>query len=173
VRLASAKGIGGARIQQEILKLEPDARISDVYPMQHVLDRYTAYPRFRAILMGAFAAFALLLAVVGLYGVVAQLVVQRTQEIGIRIALGAQVSDVLQLFMKQGMLLAGIGAGLGLVGALQLARFLGSLLYGVRPEDPLILGGVSLTLILAALFATYMPARRATRVNPVDSLRSE
>jgi putative ABC transport system permease protein len=99
--------------------------------------------------------------------------VQRTQEIGIRMALGAQARDVLQLIMKQGMLLAGIGAGLGLLAALLLARFLRSLLYGVRPEDPLILGGVSLTLILAALFATYVPARRATRVNPVDSLRSE
>jgi putative ABC transport system permease protein len=140
---------------------------------QHVLDRYTAYPRFRAILMGAFAAFALLLAVVGLYGVLAQLVVQRTQEIGIRMALGAQASDVLHLFMKQGMLLTGVGAGLGLLVASRFARFLGSLLYGVRPEDPPILGGVSLTLILAALLATYVPARRATRVNPIDSLRSE
>ena len=141
--------------------------------MQHVLDRYTAYPRFRAILMGAFAGLALLLAVVGLYGVLSQLVVQRTQEIGIRMALGAQGRDVLRLIVKQGMLLAGIGAGLGLLAALWLVHLLRSLLYGVRPADPVTLGGVSLMLILAALVATYIPARRATRVNPIDSLRSE
>jgi putative ABC transport system permease protein len=172
-RVRSPQTLSGAQIQQAILKLGPDVRISDVYPMQQVLDRYTAYPRFRAILMGAFAGFALLLAVIGLYGVLAHWVAQRTQEIGIRMALGAQASDVLGLIMRQGMLLAGIGAGLGLLAALLLARFLGSLLYGVRPEDPLILGAVLLTLIVAALLATYVPARRATRVNPIDSLRAE
>ena len=88
-------------------------------------------------------------------------------------ALGAQAGDVLRLIMKQGMLLTAIGAGLGLLAALLFARFLGSLLYGVRPEDPLILASVCLTLIVAALFATYIPARRATRVNPIDSLRAE
>jgi hypothetical protein len=94
-------------------------------------------------------------------------------EIGIRMALGAQASDVLHLVMKQGMLLAGVGAGLGLLAALWLGNLLRSLLYGVRPQDPATLGGVSLVLILAALVATYIPARRATRVNPIDSLRSE
>jgi putative ABC transport system permease protein len=173
VRVASRQALSSARIQQEILKLGPDVRISDVYPMQHELDRYTAYPRFRATLMGAFAGFALLLAVVGLYGVLAQLVVQRTPEIGIRMALGAQGRDVLFLIMKQGMLLTGIGAAVGLLAALALTRFLGSLLYGVQPNDPLILGGVSLALIFAALLAAYVPARRATRVNPIDSLRAE
>ncbi len=173
VRVASRPILSGGAIQQEILKLGHDVRISDVYPMRHVLDRYTAYPRFRATVMGAFAGVALLLAIVGLYGVLAQLVVQRTQEIGIRMALGAQASDVLRLVMQQGMVLAGIGAGLGVIVALLLGRSLQSLLYGVRPADPGILGGVSLMLILAALLATYVPARRAMRVNPIDSLRSE
>ncbi len=173
VRLRSPLTPSGVRIQQEILKLAPDVRISDVCPMQHEMDRYTAYPRFRAILMGAFAGFALLLAVIGLYGVLAQLVLQRTHEIGIRMALGAQAGDVLRLIMKQGMLLAGIGAGLGLLAALLSARLLRSLLYDVAPEDPLILSAVSLTLILAALLATYIPARRATRVNPIEALRAE
>ena len=173
VRVVSGQTPSGGAIQREILKLGEDVRISDVYPMQHILDRYTAYPRFRAILMGAFAGVALLLAVVGLYGLLSQLVVQRTHEIGIRMALGAQTRDVLQLVMKQGMLLAGIGAGLGIVAASLLARFLRSLLYGVRPEDPVTLGSVSLMLIFAAILATYIPARRATRVNPIDSLRSE
>ena len=173
VRVSSLETVSGAAIQREVLKVRQDARISDVYSMRHVLDRYTAYPRFRAILMGSFAGLALLLAVVGLYGVLSQLVIQRTQEIGIRMALGAQASDVLHLVMKQGMLLAGVGAGLGLLAALWLGNLLRSLLYGVRPQDPATLGGVSLVLILAALVATYIPARRATRVNPIDSLRSE
>jgi putative ABC transport system permease protein len=173
VRVSSTKALSGEAIQREILKVGQDARISDVYPIQRVLDRYTAYPRFRAILMGAFAALALVLAVVGLYGVISQLVVQRTQEIGIRMALGAQRNDVLRLIVKQGMLVAGVGAGLGLVAALWLAHLIRSLLYGVQPADPVTLGGVSLMLILAALGATYIPARRATRVNPIDSLRSE
>jgi ABC-type antimicrobial peptide transport system permease subunit len=124
-------------------------------------------PKEEAQRPGAIAGFALLLAITGLYGVVAQLVEQRTREIGIRMALGAQASDVLGLIMRQGMLLAGIGAGAGLLAALLLARFLESLLHGVRPEDPAILGGA------AAAFATYIPARHATRVNPIDSLRSE
>jgi putative ABC transport system permease protein len=173
VRISSLQALSGASVRQEILKLGPDVRVSDVYSMQHVLDRYTAYPRFRAVLMGAFAGFALLLAVVGLYGVLSQLVVQRTQEIGIRMALGAQASDILRLIMRQAMLLVGVGVGLGILFALWLARFLASLLYGVQPEDPVTLGGVSLILILAAVFATYIPARRATRVNPIASLRSE
>ncbi len=173
VRVSSPQALGGTAIEREVLKVRQDARISDVDPMQHVLDRYTAYPRFRAILMGTFAGLALLLAVVGLYGVLSQLVVQRTHEIGIRMALGAQARDVLHLIINQGMLLAAIGAGLGLMAALWLGHLLGSLLYGVQPEDPVTLGGVSLMLILAALVATYIPARRATRVNPIDSLRSE
>jgi len=123
--------------------------------------------------MGLFARLALILSVVGLYGVLSQLVVQRTQEIGIRMALGAQASDVLRLIMKQGILLAGLGAGMGLVAASWMAHFLRSLLYGIQPEDPLTLGAVSLVLIAAALVATYIPARRASRVNPIDSLRSE
>jgi putative ABC transport system permease protein len=173
VRVRSSQAIPAATIQQEILKLGPDVRISDVHPMQYFLDRHTAYPRFRAILMGLFAGLALLLSVVGLYGVLSQLVVQRTQEIGIRMALGAQASDVLRLIMKQGIVLAGLGAGMGLLAASWLSHFLQSLLYGIQPGDPLTLGGVSLVLIFAALTATYIPARRASRVNPIDSLRSE
>jgi len=88
-------------------------------------------------------------------------------------ALGAQARDVVYMILKQGMLLAGLGAALGLAGALLLARLVQHLLYGVRPEDPAVLGGVALALIAAALIATYIPARRATRVNPIDSLRSE
>ena len=173
VRLASPQTLSGARIQQEIFKLGPDVRISDVFPMQHEVERYTAYPRFRAILMGAFAGFALLLAAVGLYGVIAQWVAQRTQEIGIRMALGAQRCDVLGLVMKQGMLLAGIGAGLGLMAALLLGRFLKSLLYGVRAQDSLTFTAAAGLLMTVAVIACFVPASRASRIDPAIALREE
>jgi putative ABC transport system permease protein len=134
VRVRSSRALPAATIQQEILKFGPDVRISDVHPMQYFLDRHTAYPRFRAVLMGLFAGLALLLSVVGLYGVLSQLVVQRTQEIGIRMALGAQASDVLRLIMKQGILLAGLGAGMGLLAASWMSHFLESQLYGLSPK---------------------------------------
>ena len=173
MRVSSLQILSGAAIEREILKVGQDARITDVYPMQHVLDRYTAYPRFRAILMGAFAGLALLLAVVGLYGVLSQLVVQRTQEIGIRMALGAQARDVLRLFLKQGMLLAAIGAGLGLARRPMVSASSTKSAIRCPARGSGTLGGVSLMLMLAALVATYIPARRATQVNPIDSLRSE
>jgi putative ABC transport system permease protein len=173
VRVSSTQVLSGTAIQKEITKLAPDLRVSNIYPMQHFVDEYTAQPKFRSVLMGAFAGLALVLAIVGLYGVLAQLVAQRTQEIGIRMALGAQQTDVLGMILKQGMMLAGSGAGLGLLATLWLARFLESLLYGVSPEDPATLGGVGVTLMLAALLATYIPARRAARVNPLKSLRNE
>jgi predicted permease len=173
VRVGSLQSIQSAVIQQEILKFAPDLRITDVHPMQYFLDKYASYPRFRAMLMGLFAGMALLLSVIGLYAVLSQLVVQRTQEIGIRMALGAQASDVLRLIMKQGIPLVGFGTGAGLMAALGLAHLLRNLLFGVQPEDPLTLTAVMALLILAALAAIYIPARRAARVNPINSLRSE
>jgi predicted permease len=160
-------------VQQAVQALEPDARISEVETMDHVISRYLAYPQFRAVLMGGFAGLALLLAVVGLYGVLSQLVVQRTREIGIRMALGAQRGDVLGAIVKEGMLLAGIGVAVGLFAAGWLARFLSSLLYEVKAEDPSTLVGVAIVLMAAALLATYLPARRAARVDPTVSLRYE
>ena len=173
VRVVSPKIVRGAAIEHAVLQADPDVRISDVYPIEHLLNHLTAYPRFRAVLMASFAGLALLLAVVGLYGVLSQLVVQRTQEIGIRVALGAQVSDVLQLVMKQGIALAVIGAALGLGVALLLGRFVGSLLYGIEAQDPMTLGGVAAILVFAAAIATYVPARRASRVDPMEALRAE
>jgi ABC-type antimicrobial peptide transport system permease subunit len=124
-------------------------------------------------LFGAFAAIALMLAAVGLYGVIAYAVSQRTQEIGVRVALGAQARDVVRLILGQGALLAGIGIVIGLAGALAVTRTLRTMLFGVSPLDLATFVGVSLSLGAIALLASYVPARRAARVDPVEALRHE
>ena len=116
---------------------------------------------------------ALLLASIGLYGVMSFIVAQRTREIGIRVALGAQTGGILSLFLKQGMRLIGVGILLGLLGGAGMARLLSVALVNVSPFDPLSFAGVSLCLTLVALLATYLPARRATRVDPMVALRHE
>jgi predicted permease len=164
----------GAAVQSQAARIDPSVPVGDVQTMQHLLDRqFLAYPRFRTALFGGFAALALLLAVVGLYGVLAQLVAQRTQEIGVRMALGARTTDVLRAMVTEGMLLVMAGVGLGLFATWFLTRSLAALLYGVKPADPLTLIGVCSVLILAALCATYIPARRAARVDPMAALRCE
>jgi putative ABC transport system permease protein len=124
-------------------------------------------------MFGAFAAIAVLLAAVGVYGVISYSVSQRTQEIGVRVALGAQRLDVVRLVVGQGALLGGIGVAIGLAGALGVTRFLRTLLFGVSPFDLGSFAGVALVLTSIALLASYLPARRASRVDPVEALRSE
>jgi putative ABC transport system permease protein len=174
MNLMAASNLSAARVgdivQRQTARLDPSVAVDEVQTMEHLLDRHIlAYPQ----LLGAFAALALLLAAVGLYGVLAQLVAQRTQEIGVRMALGARTTDVLAATMKEGMLLVGAGVALGLGGAWLLTRFLAALLYGVQATDPLILAGVSGILILASLLAIYIPARRAAGVDPMVALRYE
>jgi putative ABC transport system permease protein len=129
--------------------------------------------KLNLVLFGLFSGLALILASIGLYGVVAFSVGQRTQEFGIRMALGAQRRDVFRLVVGQGMVLAGVGLALGLIAALGLTRFLASLLFHVQTFDPITYVCVSLLLAFAALLACYIPARRATRVDPMTALRIE
>jgi ABC-type antimicrobial peptide transport system permease subunit len=141
--------------------------------MPEVISASTATQRFSAILLGAFAAVALLLSGVGIYGVISYLIGQRTHEIGIRMALGAQQSKVLFQVLGEGFKLAIIGAAIGLAAAYALTRLMTRLLYGVSPTDPLTFAAVAALLIIVALAACYVPARRAAAVDPMVALRHE
>ncbi|MDQ6809664.1 MAG: FtsX-like permease family protein [Verrucomicrobiota bacterium] len=133
----------------------------------------TAQPRFRTWLIAIFSAFALALACLGIYGVIAYLVTQRYKEIGIRIALGATRANILQLILGRTFRLAAAGIAAGLIAAFFLSRFLASMLFGITVHDPATFLSVPLLLVVIALFAGYLPARRATRVDPLTSLRYE
>jgi len=125
------------------------------------------------LLITAFASVGLALAAVGIFGVMSYSVAQRTNELGIRIALGAQASDVVKLVLRRGIILTLSGVAIGLAGAFGLTRLMASLLFGVTPTDPLTFGTVTVTLIFVALLACYIPARRATKVDPLEALRYE
>jgi putative ABC transport system permease protein len=153
--------------------IDPGVPVTDAEALEERVSKVLAYPRFRAVVLGGFAALALLLAGVGLYGVLAQSTAQRTHEFGIRFALGAERGDVLRLVIRQGMMLTGVGLALGLIVAFAVTRLLTGLLYGIRATDPLIWCGVSLVLVLVALLAVWLPARRASRVEPIQALRYE
>ena len=160
-------------VRTELDGLDRDQPIENVRTMTHLVSASVAQRRLSTQLLGAFAGVALLLAALGLYGVLAYSVTQRRQEIGIRLALGAKHRDVLGLVLGQGVKLAGLGVALGLAGALALTRVLERLLYEVKPFDPLTFAGVSLLLFGTALLACWLPARRAARVDPMEALRCE
>ena len=153
--------------------LDRQLAVAQVRTMDQVISGSIAPRRFTLVLLAAFAALAVTLAAVGIYGLIAYSVAQRTHEIGIRMALGAQRGDVMRQVLGQGALLMGGGVGIGIVGALILMPSLASFLYGVRPTDPVTLAGVVAVLVAVALVATYVPARRATKVDPMVALRYE
>jgi putative ABC transport system permease protein len=163
----------GAAVRAAIRSVDPEQPVSGPAPAGELVAGAVARQRFGMLLLLAFGGLALLLAAVGVYGVMAYAVSQRTRELGIRLALGARPGAVRALVLGEGMLLAGLGIGVGLAGALVLGRLLVGMLYGVRPTDPRVLAAVCLLLAAASVLATLVPAVRATRVNPVDALRSE
>ncbi|HST53137.1 MAG TPA: ABC transporter permease [Pyrinomonadaceae bacterium] len=160
-------------VQAQVWAIDKNLPVSDVSSMEDVISGSVGPQRFNALLLGVFAAAALLLAVVGVYGVMSYTVAERTHEIGARMALGAQARDVLRLVVGQGLALALVGLVVGLVAALALTRLMSGMLYGVSATDPLVFGGVALVLALAALLACLVPARRATKVDPMVALRYE
>src|ERR1700683_2234984 len=139
--------------------------------MNDILDRSLASHRFSADLVGGFAGMAVLLASIGIYGFLAYMVGQRSREIGIRMALGARQDDILKMFLRKGIALAGVGIVAGLVVSASTASLMSSLLYGVRPNDPAVFLIVPLLVFAAAVLASYLPARRATKVDPMIALR--
>lgn len=164
--------VAGA-VRNEIRQLDPNLPVANIRPMREVVSTALATPRLTGFLLGAFAAIALALAAVGIYGVLSYLVSQRTHEIGIRLAIGADRMQVLGMILRQGITLALAGIVVGIVGAYVLTRTMTSLLYQVQPSDPITFATVALALVAVAAFASYVPALRATRVSPVSALRME
>ena len=160
-------------IRREVAALDRELPVADVQPMAALIGASVAERRFTMLLLVAFAAVAATLAAIGIYGVLAYLVGQRTQEIGVRLAIGASPRDVVRLFLREGMVLAVVGLACGLAGALAATRALASLLFGVTATDPITFAFVGIALGAVALAASYMPARRAARVDPMNALRAE
>jgi putative ABC transport system permease protein len=160
-------------IRNEVASLDPDVPIADVRLMDSYVAEAMAQTRFTLTLIALFAGLALVLASIGLYGVISYSVRQRTPEIGVRMAFGAAEGNIVRLVLGQGMILALAGVAVGLLAAFLLTRTVSSLLFGVTPRDPVTFVGIPLFLILVAAIASYFPARRALRVDPVDALRGE
>jgi putative ABC transport system permease protein len=158
-------------VREQIWAVDKDQPVTAVMPLETMLEDYLAPRELQSSLLGGFAGFALLLAALGIYAVLAFSVAQRTQEIGVRVALGAQQSDILRQILAQGMQLAGFGVAIGVAGALALSHLLSSLLFGVSATDLLTLGGAVFVLLAVAVAACFIPARRAMRVDPLIALR--
>jgi len=160
-------------IRQAAAEVDKSAAVSDIKTMDHVVSAAVTQPRFNLFLLGLFSCIALALSAAGIYGVTAYSVAQRTHEFGIRMALGAQVGDVLRMIIRQGMLLISVGVAVGLAASFALTRLLRTLLFGVSTTDPLTFVAITALLTLVALVACYVPARRATKVDPLTALRYE
>jgi putative ABC transport system permease protein len=160
-------------VQREILAVDRDQPVSDIRSMDQVLSQSAAQREFNTLLIVAFAGLAILLAAAGIYGVTSYSVEQRTQEIGIRMALGAERRETLRLVLGRSLLLTAAGLLIGLAGALALTRVLSALLFGVSATDPATFVTTACLVVVVSLLASYLPARRATRIDPVLALRRE
>ena len=160
-------------VRNQIWALDRNLPLVNVQGLSKVVNGAMARTTFTLLMIGAAAGVALLLGAIGIYGVISYMVSLRTREIGVRMALGARSDQVRRMVVRQGLVLAGIGAAIGLVGALGMSRLISSLLYGIAPYDPLTLGGVTLGLLLVAAVASWLPAMRAARIDPIEALRSE
>src|SRR5262249_30222725 len=160
-------------IRQKIQALDPSLPLTNIATIDQQLDQALWAPRMGAALLGVFGFLALALAAFGVYGVMAYAVTQRRQEIGIRVALGASSRQVIGMVLKQGMIWAVLGLAIGIVVSAALSRLVSGLLFGVSATDPIVFASVSAILILVALAACYIPALRATRVDPLNALRTE
>jgi ABC-type antimicrobial peptide transport system permease subunit len=167
-------GVSGflRELQQAVWSINPDVPLGNVRTLDDIMARSMARTSFAMVMLAIAASVALLLAVVGLYGVVSYIAAERTHEIGIRMALGAERGDVVGLFVRQGLVVTLTGVALGIGAAMFLTPIMATLLYGVGPTDPMTYAAVSIGLSGVALLATYLPARRASGVEPVIALRS-
>jgi putative ABC transport system permease protein len=173
IRTAVDPSIAARLVRQAVAAADPAVRVERVAPYAHYLGGPLAWPRFHALMLGVFALTALLLAAVGLYGVMAAAVRQRQREIGVRLALGATPRRVRRLVLHEGLALAVTGVSLGLTLALATTRTLRGMLHEVDPLDPISLAGASVALLIGAMAATWLPALRATRVDPTEALRAD
>jgi putative ABC transport system permease protein len=173
VRTSGNPAAPAPAIARIVRAVDPDVGIDAMIPMERLVASSVARPRFYTVLLGVFAAIAAMLAAIGIYGVLAYAVVERTQEIGIRMALGARRSNVLGLVLRKGAILTMVGLALGIAGAAAATRLLQSMLFGIAPLDPATFAAVSLMFGAVATLASYVPARRATKVDPMVALRTD
>jgi predicted permease len=173
VRTAGDPMALGPAVGRAVWSVDSTVPVQEIRSMQQVLHDWPADRRFYMMVLGGFAGLALLLASLGLYGVLAYLVTLRTRELGIRVALGASSAEVLRLVVGQGLRMTGLGIGIGLAGGLLLTRLMRSLVFGISTSDPITFAAVVVTLAMVALLASYVPARRATKVDPMQALRAE
>jgi putative ABC transport system permease protein len=162
-----------AAVRAKIAEIDPNLPVTGILSMEDVVSTSVAQPRIIMGFAGVFAGFALLLSAIGIYGVMAYSVSARKQEMGIRMSMGAEPGDILKLVVGQGMRLALLGAAIGTALSFGLTRLMATLLFGIRPADPFVLGAATLVRLFASLAACYLPARRATRVDPIIVLRYE
>ena len=173
VRTVNDPGSVAPAIQARLHSVEPALTIFNIRTLFEHVGRSLYVERMESLLLAFFGSLALMLTAIGIYGVVAYSVAQRTREVGIRMALGAQKRDVLKLILSKGLMLVAWGTGFGLIGCYWLSRLVSTQLYGIDPNDPATLAAVAGVLVAVALFASYIPARRATKVDPLVALRYE